>query len=204
MLPHLIATLSNNPSNNPILCRSNSFPYLKDKTMRFRELKRQKNLNPHHSSPKSVTLVTVSCDLNTTSEYLGDQWTVSILRGGWTLEKKRDITIRFDLFYNSTVRILRFVLAQSCLTLCNPVDCNPPGFSVHGIIEQECWSGLTFPTPGIFLTQGSNLHLCILCSSLHWQANSLPLSQLGSPILLYQEPREEISKPAKVWIGGSS
>ena len=23
-------------------------------------------------------------------------------------------------------------LLQSCLTLCNPMDCNPPGFSVHG------------------------------------------------------------------------
>ena len=22
--------------------------------------------------------------------------------------------------------------AQSCLTLCNPLDCSPPGFSVHG------------------------------------------------------------------------
>ena len=26
------------------------------------------------------------------------------------------------------------VLAQSCLTLCNPMDCSPPGFSVHGIL----------------------------------------------------------------------
>ena len=23
-------------------------------------------------------------------------------------------------------------VAQSCLTLCNPMDCSPPGFSVHG------------------------------------------------------------------------
>ena len=25
-----------------------------------------------------------------------------------------------------------YVVAQLCLTLCDPVDCNPPGFSVHG------------------------------------------------------------------------
>ena len=25
--------------------------------------------------------------------------------------------------------------AQSCLTLCNPVDCSPPGSSVHGILQ---------------------------------------------------------------------
>ena len=26
-------------------------------------------------------------------------------------------------------------LLQSCLTLCNPVDCCPPGSSVHGILQ---------------------------------------------------------------------
>ena len=25
------------------------------------------------------------------------------------------------------------LVAKSCLTLCNPVDCSPPGSSVHGI-----------------------------------------------------------------------
>ena len=34
----------------------------------------------------------------------------------------------------------------SCLTLCNPVDCSPPGFSVHGIIQAR--SGLSCPPPG--------------------------------------------------------
>ena len=24
---------------------------------------------------------------------------------------------------------------QSCLTLCDPKDCSPPGFSVHGILQ---------------------------------------------------------------------
>ena len=26
-------------------------------------------------------------------------------------------------------------LLQSCLTLCDPTDCRPPGFSVHGILQ---------------------------------------------------------------------
>ena len=26
-------------------------------------------------------------------------------------------------------------IAQPCLTLCNPVDCSPPGSSVHGILQ---------------------------------------------------------------------
>ena len=39
-------------------------------------------------------------------------------------------------------------VAQSCPTLCNPMDCSPPGSSVHGIFQQEYWSGLPFPSPG--------------------------------------------------------
>ena len=38
-------------------------------------------------------------------------------------------------------------VTQSCLTLCDPIDCRPPGSSVYGISRQEYWSGLPFPTP---------------------------------------------------------
>ena len=30
---------------------------------------------------------------------------------------------------------------QSCLTLCNRMDCSPPGSSVHGILQARNWSG---------------------------------------------------------------
>ena len=39
-------------------------------------------------------------------------------------------------------------VAQSCLTLCDPMDCSQPGSSVHGIVKQEYWSGLPNPPPG--------------------------------------------------------
>ena len=48
-----------------------------------------------------------------------------------------------------------------------------------GFSSQEYWSGLPCLPPGIFLTQGLNLHLL---SILHRQGNSLPLSHLGSPV----------------------
>ena len=41
---------------------------------------------------------------------------------------------------------------QSCLTLCNPMDCSPPGPSVHGIIQARIleWVAITsLPKPGI-------------------------------------------------------
>ena len=40
------------------------------------------------------------------------------------------------------------LVTQSCLTLCNPMDCSPPGSSVHGFPRQEYWSGLSCPPPG--------------------------------------------------------
>ena len=50
------------------------------------------------------------------------------------------------------------------------------GSSVHGISQKEFWSGL-FLLQGIFPTQVLNSHLF-----LHWQAASLPMSHLGSPL----------------------
>ena len=38
-------------------------------------------------------------------------------------------------------------VAQSCLTLRDSMDCSLPGFSTHGILRQEYWSGLPLPSP---------------------------------------------------------
>ena len=46
-------------------------------------------------------------------------------------------------------------VTQSCLTFGYPMDCSPPGSSVE-FSWQEYWSGLPFPSPGIFLTQRLN------------------------------------------------
>ena len=45
--------------------------------------------------------------------------------------------------------VLRSV-AQSCPTLCDPMDCSLPDSSVRGILDssQEYWSGVPFPSPG--------------------------------------------------------
>ena len=37
---------------------------------------------------------------------------------------------------------------QSCPTLCDPMDYNLPGSSVHGISQARLLSGLPFPSPG--------------------------------------------------------
>ena len=37
-------------------------------------------------------------------------------------------------------------VAQSCPTLCNPVDCSPPGSSVHGVLQARIleWVAISF------------------------------------------------------------
>ena len=39
-------------------------------------------------------------------------------------------------------------VAQSCLTLCDPMDYSPPGSSVHGILQARILEWVPFPSPG--------------------------------------------------------
>ena len=39
------------------------------------------------------------------------------------------------------------LVAQSCLALCNLMNCSSPGSSVHVIPQARQWSGLPFPSP---------------------------------------------------------
>ena len=66
---------------------------------------------------------------------------------------------------------------QLFLTLCVPVDCSPPGSSVHAASPGKS-TGVGCPAllQEIFPTQGSNQRLWHL---LHWQASSLPLVPPG-------------------------
>ena len=64
------------------------------------------------------------------------------------------------------------VHAQLCPILCDPMDCSPPGSSVHKILQARVleWVAISY-SRGIFPTQGSNQSLL---HHLHWQADSLP------------------------------
>ena len=50
---------------------------------------------------------------------------------------------------------VKVLVIQSCLTLCDPMDCSPPGSSVRGILQARIleWVAISFfgdlPTPGI-------------------------------------------------------
>ena len=70
----------------------------------------------------------------------------------------------------------------SHLTFYDPMDCSPPGSSVHEILQAKIGVGSHALLQGIFPTQGSNPR--VLCL-LHWLADSLPLAPPGKPTLLY-------------------
>ena len=59
------------------------------------------------------------------------------------------------------------------------MDCSPPGFSVHGIIQAKMLEGLPFPPPGDLPDSGTD-HQETQCL-LHWQTDSLSLSYLAGP-----------------------
>jgi len=48
----------------------------------------------------------------------------------------------------SFVAPVRARLLQSCLTLCDPMDCNPPGSSVHAILQARILEWVAMPPPG--------------------------------------------------------
>ena len=47
-------------------------------------------------------------------------------------------------------------ITQSCPTLCHPMDCSPPGSSIHGFLGKSTGVGCHFLLQGIFPTWGSN------------------------------------------------
>ena len=62
------------------------------------------------------------------------------------------------------------LVAQLCLSLCDPMDCSPSSSSVHGI----------------FLTQGWNL------GHLHWGQIPYSLSHQGSPFVLSADANKSL------------
>ena len=65
---------------------------------------------------------------------------VSVRRGSPTVENLKETGV-----------IITFMLLFSCQGVsnfwCNPMDCSPPGLSVHEISQTRILSGLPFPSP---------------------------------------------------------
>ena len=91
-----------------------------------------------------------------------------------TLEIELSVPLNIFILDNQFLKV-KVKVTQSYLTLCNPMDYNVGLCSPWNFPGKNIGVGCHFLLQGIFLIQGSSLHL------LHWQVNSLPLSHLGSP-----------------------
>ena len=72
-------------------------------------------------------------------------------------------------------------VAQSCPILYDPVDCSPPGSSVHGTLQARIleWAAIAFSRGSFQPRDGT----CSFLHLLHWQMDSFPTAQPGIPRL---------------------
>ena len=111
-------------------------------------------------------------------------WLSSILNGRYS--------VSLCLFCSTHTRLHACSVAQSYLTLCDPMDCSPPGSS-----RQEYWNWVTISS-----SKGSSwprdwMHIRCLLHLQNLQADSLPLSHLGSLLPHTWEPLQILAYPTK-------
>ena len=81
-------------------------------------------------------------------------------------------------------------------TLCDPMDYSPPGPSVHGILWARMLEWVAISSSRNLSNPGMEPRLRHL---LHWQADSLLLSHLGSPERLCSPGSSQPQQPAFGW-----
>ena len=84
----------------------------------------------YYSVLKRKEILVTSCNMDKT-------W-------GHNARWKKPIT-KGQILYDST-HVLRAKSLQSCLTLGDPIDCSPPGSSVHGILQARTLEWVAMPS----------------------------------------------------------
>ena len=50
--------------------------------------------------------------------------------------------------HTNTLKKVKLLVTQSCLTLWDSMDCSPPGSSIHGILQARIMEWVAIPSPG--------------------------------------------------------
>ena len=82
---------------------------------------------------------------------------------------------------------VRAKLLQFCQTLCDPMDCSPPGSSVHGILQARIWGWASMPSSRESVWSRDRTHIS-------------HLSCTGRQVLYCQCPLESLHVPIMRWI----
>ena len=85
------------------------------------------------------------------------------------------------------------LIAQSCSTLCDPMDCSLPGSSVHGISQARIleWAAIPFSSRSSWHREGSHISGSIRWVLYHWAIRETLERQM--------RPREE-SNCCVLWV----
>ena len=85
----------------------------------------------------------------------------------------------FHYHHHGISQVFKMLVAQLCLTFCDPMDCSLPGSSVHGILQARIveWVAISFSKDSSWSRDRTG--------SPALQVESLPLSLLGSPKCLH-------------------
>ena len=100
----------------------------------------------------------------------------------------KSIYLDIDIYLDVDLHMCVCVCSLSCVPLCDPMDCSPPGSSVHGFSRQEYRRELLCLPPGDPLNPGIEPW----CPAL--QVHSSPSEPPGKPLYIYKSIYMQIHK----------
>ena len=95
----------------------------------------------------------------------------------------------------------KVLVAQLCLTFWDPMDCSPPGSSVHGIFSrQEYWSGLPFPSPGYLPRSRDQTQVSCIAGRLFttWASREASITLLVAQVIMNLPAMQE-TQETRFW-----
>ena len=91
-----------------------------------------------HRIPKDLLKVN-----NTKSNNMMLKWEKGAIKGKGGIIRWSTEDVEGSLSLSRTAVL--YLVSQSCPTLCDPVDCSPPGFSVYGILQVRILEWVAMP-----------------------------------------------------------
>ena len=86
-------------------------------------------------------------------------------------------------------------VTQSSLTLCNPMDCSPPGTSVYGISQARMMEWVAIPSPGDLTEPG----IKPVSPALHADSTTDPLRKPFQIPNLYPKTGQQVCVDQNIW-----
>ena len=110
--------------------------------------------------------------------------TKSLVVACCSVYRNRKILLYPWSLYNSIHQCCCCSVIQSCLTLCDPMVCSPPGSSVHGILQARIpeWVAISFSRGSSQPRDGCRVS-CAAGDLLHCRWILYWLSHQGTPVL---------------------